>query len=183
VIATEDATGERRLVGYVVGAARAAAEVDALREQLRARLPDHMVPSVIVPIDTMPLTASGKVDRHRLPDPASVSLGDDADYVAPRDETEAAIAEMWAELLAVPRVGVEDDFFALGGHSLLAAQVIARIVRDFGVHLPLHSLFVAPTVAALSELVVVELLAEAGGDEDLAAILAELDANETADGS
>ncbi len=172
VVPQPDPSGDLRLIAYVVGEVSAVADVDALRSHVSARLPAHMVPSVIVPIPSMPLTANGKLDRKALPDPASVRLSDESSYVAPRDDVEATIAGVWAELLGVPQVGVDDDFFGLGGHSLLAAQVIARILRDFGVQLPLHSLFVAPTVAALAAMVRSEL---AGGQENLESLLGDLE--------
>src|SRR5204863_9819113 len=98
------------LVAYIVGARPPAEE---LRRFLSESLPDHMIPSLFVPIDALPLTPSGKVDRRALPDPASLDPQREADYVAPRDELEAQIAEIWAELVGVERVGVADDFFAL----------------------------------------------------------------------
>ncbi|MDQ1701139.1 MAG: hypothetical protein QOF57_391, partial [Frankiaceae bacterium] len=150
VVALPDPSGDLRLVAYVVGAVASSADVDTIRHHLAGTLPPHMVPSLILPIDAMPLTPNGKLDRRALPDPSTIKLTDESSYVAPRDDVEVTLAAAWAELLGVERVGVEDDFFGLGGHSLLAAQVIARILRDFGVQLPLHSLFVAPTVASLA---------------------------------
>jgi acyl carrier protein len=175
VVALPDPSGDLRLVAYVVGAVASSADVDTIRHHLAGTLPPHMVPSLILPIDAMPLTPNGKLDRRALPDPATIKLTDESSYVAPRDDVEVTLAAAWAELLGVERVGVEDDFFGLGGHSLLAAQVIARILRDFGVQLPLHSLFVAPTVASLAQLVREERISAAGGDDEFERMLGELE--------
>ncbi len=179
VVPNAEPSGELRLVGYVtietIGLVATPAVIDAIREYLVERLPSHMVPSIIVPLGAMPLMANGKLDRSALPDPATLQLGDDDDYVAPRDDVESALCVIWAELLGLERVGVTDDFFAIGGHSLLAAQVIARILRDFGVHLALHTLFVAPNIEALSALVTEAQIAAAGGEEAFEAMLDELE--------
>ncbi len=172
VVPQPDPSGDLRLVAYVVGDVSTAADADALRVFVGDRLPSHMVPSLILPIESMPLTANGKLDRKALPDPATVRLSDESSYVAPRDEVEEKIAGVWMELLGLPQVGVEDDFFSLGGHSLLAAQVIARVLRDFGVQLPLHSLFVSPTVATLAAMVRAEM---AGGDASLETLLGDIE--------
>ncbi|HEU0076493.1 MAG TPA: amino acid adenylation domain-containing protein, partial [Longimicrobiaceae bacterium] len=146
VAAREDASGERRLVGYVVprGVAPAPAE---LREWVEQRLPRHMVPGAVVVLGALPLTATGKVDRAGLPAPEAE---DGPGYVAPRTAAEELLAGIWSDLLRVERVGVEDDFFALGGHSLLATRATARIQEVFGIELPLSALFDAPTPAGLA---------------------------------
>jgi hypothetical protein len=105
-----------------------------------------------VPLPTLPLTPSGKVDRLALPDPATFDSDRRENFVAPRDEVERQIAEIWAQLLGLDKVGVLDDFFALGGHSLLATQAIMRIRRIYG-NIPLGALFNSPTVAALAEVI------------------------------
>jgi acyl carrier protein len=107
-----------------------------------------MVPAAFVAMDALPRTASGKPDRNALPDPdfAAEARG----YAAPRTETEAALAEVWAEVLKLERVGADDDFFALGGHSLLAMQVWGGVQQRFGIELPLRALFDHPTLAALA---------------------------------
>jgi acyl carrier protein len=131
-----------------------------------------MVPSAFVVLDSFPRTASGKVDRLALPAPEDVDSGAQA-YVAPRTPTEEAVAAIWASVLGIERVGVEDDFFAIGGHSLLATQIVAQVRSDFSINLPLHALFSSPTVASLSKQIV-ELLGEEG-DSETEELLAQLE--------
>lgn len=145
VIAREDTPGEKRLVAYVIGAA--APDEQSLREALRQRLPDYMEPSAFVWLDEFPLTANGKIDRAALPEP-SVDRG--TDFVAPRTPVEETLAGIITEVLKLPRVSVQDDFFELGAHSLLGAQIIARVRGTFGAELKLLDVFDAPTVAQLS---------------------------------
>ncbi|HEY0411492.1 MAG TPA: condensation domain-containing protein, partial [Candidatus Dormibacteraeota bacterium] len=144
VIVREDEPGEQRLVAYVVGEA----DADALREHLRRSLPEYMVPSVFVALERIPLTPNGKLDVKALPAPDLASAGER--YVAPRTPAEEVLAEIWAEVLRLERVGVEESFFALGGHSLLATRVISRVRQVFGVEMPLRALFEGPTVAELA---------------------------------
>jgi acyl carrier protein len=122
---------------------------EKLGEWLAAQLPAYMVPSAVVLLDALPLTANGKVDQHALPAP-DASAGAADEYVAPRTATEAQLAAIWAEVLKKERVGVTENFLALGGHSLLAIRVLGRISKTFGVRLPLRALFETPTVEALS---------------------------------
>ncbi|USX53518.1 amino acid adenylation domain-containing protein [Lentzea sp. HUAS12] len=135
-----------RLVGYVTGGA----DTRALREELSARLPDHMVPSVVVGLDKLPLTSSGKLDRAALPAPEQFGFGED--HVGPRDPVEHLLAELFAEVLGVDpaRVGVHDDFFDLGGHSLLATRLIARTRGVLAVSLKPGDVFECRTVARLA---------------------------------
>jgi acyl carrier protein len=116
-----------------------------------------MVPSAIVMLDQMPLSANGKIDRKALPDPEESAEAKADEYVAPRNPTEEAIALIWGDVLKKERVGVTENFIALGGHSLLAIRVLGKLSRKFGVRLPLRSLFDAPTIADLSELVDLEV--------------------------
>ncbi|MEW5931800.1 MAG: condensation domain-containing protein, partial [Gemmatimonadota bacterium] len=155
VVVREDAPGEKRLVAYVVPAEEGVA---GLREALGARLPEYMVPSAFVVLESIPLTSNGKVDRRALPAPERT---DEETYVAPRTPAEEVLAGIWAEVLGLERVGVEESFFELGGHSLLATQVASRVRRAFGVEVPLGAFFEAPTVAALAA--AVEELRGAGG--------------------
>jgi amino acid adenylation domain-containing protein/non-ribosomal peptide synthase protein (TIGR01720 family) len=140
---------EAALAAYVVPSA-AGVEAAELRDALRARLPEHMVPSAFVVMDRLPLTANGKLDRAALPEPGTAAESGGG-YVAPRTPAEELLAGIWAEVLRRDRVGVEDDFFALGGHSLLATRTVARVREAFGVELTVRALFEAPTVAALAE--------------------------------
>jgi acyl carrier protein len=173
VIAREDRPGDRRLVAYFTR--RHPVVVDELRDFLRTALPEPMVPAAFVVLDELPLTASGKVDRQALPVPESVAeVAALDDHEPPRTATESAIAEIWAEILGLELVGVRDDFFALGGHSLLATQVIARIRSRLGANVPLQTLFLEPTVAALAA-AADQQMASALGDEELDAILGELE--------
>jgi amino acid adenylation domain-containing protein len=156
VLVREDA-GENRLVAYVAGAA----EADDLREHLRRSLPEYMVPAAFVLLDALPLTPNGKLDRKALPAPELAPAEDR--YVAPRTPTEEVLAEIWAEVLGLDRVGVEESFFDLGGHSLLATRVVSRVRKRFGVELPLRALFEHPTVGELARVVAEsEAVAQAG---------------------
>jgi acyl-coenzyme A synthetase/AMP-(fatty) acid ligase/acyl carrier protein len=180
VLPREDAPGEKRLAAYVVprhGARPDAELAAALHAWLRERLPEALVPAAVVPLAAFPLTPNGKVDRAALPAPGSVAR---SEGVAPRTETEAALAAVWAEVLRVERVYADDDFFALGGQSLLAAQVAARLRERLGVELPLGQLLDHPTLAALAARVdaaredaLLRLLDDVEGltDEEVAALL------------
>ena len=122
-----------------------------IRTALARRLPEYMIPATVVALPQLPRTASGKVDRAALPRPTWREAVNDR-YVNPRDPVERSVAELWREVLGLERIGVHDNFFALGGHSLTATRLTARIRTEFGVELPLRSLFAAPTVAALAVL-------------------------------
>ncbi|MET0398352.1 MAG: amino acid adenylation domain-containing protein [Longimicrobiaceae bacterium] len=144
-----DASGERRLVAWLVAAAPGGAPAPAeLRGWARERVPEHMVPAAFVAVEALPLTSTGKVDRLALPDPEPAEA---RGYAAPRGVIEEMLAGIFAEVLKLERVGIHDDFFALGGHSLLATQVVARVRTAMGVDLPLRALFEAPSVAELAE--------------------------------
>ncbi|MFB1485397.1 condensation domain-containing protein, partial [Corallococcus sp. RDP092CA] len=140
---------EARLVGYVVGKPGQEVEAGALRERLRVKLPEYMVPPVLQVLEGMPLTPNGKVDRKALPEVEAVAASS-REYEAPRNEVEKTLASIWAEVLRVPRVGVKDSFFELGGHSLMAMRVVSRVREELGVELPLRALFAAPTLEALA---------------------------------
>ncbi|RPH65347.1 MAG: amino acid adenylation domain-containing protein, partial [Burkholderiales bacterium] len=146
-IVREDRPGDRRLVAYVEGEGIDAA---ALRATLRSRLPDYMVPAAIVTLASLPHLASGKIDRHALPEPATDPAEAARARVAARTPTEETLVAIWTEVLGRERVGIHHDFFELGGHSLMATQAMARTRRALGLDLPLRMLFEAPTVAELA---------------------------------
>jgi amino acid adenylation domain-containing protein len=171
VVATQtSAGGEPRLVAYCT--IDGALDQDRLRTHLADWLPEFMLPRAIAIVDEMPRTPSGKIDKLALPDP-DLTGAQSTEYVAPRTPMEEAVAAIWAQVLGVAQVGVEDDFFALGGHSLLATQVVARVRSDFAVDLPLHSLFTCPTVASLAA-EIVRMMGDSEGDET-ARLMAELE--------
>ncbi|MFJ8896952.1 amino acid adenylation domain-containing protein [Leifsonia sp. NPDC102414] len=149
VIAREDQPGDKRLVGYVVADPGRGGQVDVetLRAQMADQLPEYMVPSAFVVLDRLPLTTNGKVDRRVLPAPdlpttAGTGRG-------PRTPREEILCGLFAEVLGVPTVGIDDNFFALGGHSLLAPRLVSRIRTILNVELPVTALFETPTIATL----------------------------------
>ena len=146
VVARDDDPANEQLVAYVVG--RHAPDAAALRAHLEARLPEYLLPSALVVLDALPLTASGDVDRAALQAPDRAT--DDGRRVAPRTPTELVLAQIFERLLGVSPVGAGDDFFLLGGHSLLALQLVAAIQDQLGATLPIAALFGARTVEALA---------------------------------
>ena len=148
VIASGDTPGEQRLVAYIVPDAAVTLTVNELRQFLTAKLPAYMVPSAFVLLEALPLTVNGKVDRRALPAPNFSSQQQD-NFVAPRTPAEEILAQIWAKVLKVERVGIHDNFFEIGGHSLLATQLVSRVRTTFKVELPLRELFATGTVANL----------------------------------
>ncbi|MGC4890935.1 non-ribosomal peptide synthetase [Micromonospora sp. DT227] len=161
--------GEPTLVGYLVGPAHE----DSVRAELARELPAHLVPAALVRLDTLPLTPNGKLDRAALPAPAATEPAEDS-YVAPRTEAEALVAEVYADILQVEKVGALDDFFALGGNSLRGMRAMARIRAEVDVDLPMRALFSSPVVADLAGQIEQRIAAELDGlsDSEVAALLA-----------
>ncbi|AVR98931.1 non-ribosomal peptide synthetase [Pseudoduganella armeniaca] len=149
VLARADGGEEKRLVAYLVVQPGATLEPAALHAQLLQSLPAYMVPSAWVTLEAMPLNPNGKIDRFALPAPACAAAPVDT-YVAPETATEQLLATIWSDVLNQPRIGIHDNFFLLGGHSLLATQVMARLLGEQGVAVPLRTLFNAPTIAAFA---------------------------------
>ncbi|MFC0506977.1 non-ribosomal peptide synthetase [Micromonospora costi] len=162
-------SGEPDLVGYLVGTADPA----SLATDLARELPAHLVPSAFVRLDALPLTPNGKLDVAALPAPVPAAAADDG-FVAPRTEAEALVAEVYAEILQVEKVGALDDFFALGGNSLRGMRAMARIRAEVEVELPMRALFSSPVVADLAAQIEQRIAAELDGlsDTEVAALLA-----------
>nr|ABI26078.1 OciB [Planktothrix agardhii NIVA-CYA 116] len=159
VIAREDNPGDKRLVAYLVPQPEIILTIDEIRQFLKAKLPDYMVPNAFVILEALPLTPNGKIDRRALPVPDLQSQGE---YIAPRNPIEEKMAQIWAEVLKLKRVSIEDNFFELGGHSLLATQAISRLQETFEIVLPLRYLFESPTIAQLSAVILKELQTGSG---------------------
>ncbi|WP_282785898.1 non-ribosomal peptide synthetase, partial [Nocardia sp. CC201C] len=147
VILRHDETDNPRIVAYLVPESTVALDLPELRTDLARRLPDYMVPAAFVPLDALPLTANGKLDRRALPEPVAVTVA----YRAPVSRAERATAAVLAEVLEVERVGLDDGFFALGGNSLSATRVAARLGAELGVTVPIRLVLEESTVAALAE--------------------------------
>ena len=154
-IASESERGEKQIVAYVV--ADGDVSTDELRDHLSRKLPGYMIPAAFVFLDAFPLTASGKINRLALPRPGPVER---KEFVAPRTAAEEILAGIWTDVLKVPEIGVNDDFFRLGGHSLLLARIASRIREAFNVDLSLRVLFEASTVAELAKRVETTTLSE-----------------------
>jgi acyl carrier protein len=144
--------GEKQLCAYWVGEAQAV----GIRDELARVLPNYMLPAHLVAMESLPLTTNGKVNRRALPEPA---VDEGSAYVAPRDAMEAELAAMFAEVLGLPRVSVEDNFFALGGHSLKAIRLLARIADVYAVNLTVRQLFSNATVRATAEQIEASVMA------------------------
>ncbi|GHG84274.1 non-ribosomal peptide synthetase [Comamonas sp. JC664] len=157
VLLREDPGAPRRLVAYVVGPDLG--DTSVLRDHLRERLPDYMVPAVFVRLEAIPLSPNGKVDRKAFPAPDAAQRTGEQRLVEPRSETEASLLALWKDVLGQTSLGVTDDFFDVGGHSLLATQIISRTNAMFQVKVPLRALFEQPTIAGLAEQVVLAQLA------------------------
>ncbi len=150
VMAREDVPGDRRLVAYLTRRDGSRDPLPDASTFLASKLPDYMVPSAFVVLDSLPLNATGKVDWRALPRPALELAEPAAGAARPQDTLELVLLRLWEDALGLRSIGLEDDFFELGGHSLLAVRLFADIERSFGCSLPLATLFQAPTVARLA---------------------------------
>ena len=175
VVGREDTPGDKRLVAYCILAGPHIPTVSELRRSIGNKLPDYMVPSTYIRLETLPRTATGKVDRGALPPPDHIRPVLDTPFVAPRTPVEERLVGIWTEVLGLDRVGVHDSFLDLGGDSLLATQVTSRVLVQLQVRLPLQALLAAPTVAEMAEVIVQSQASKLEASE-LNQILAELEA-------
>ena len=177
VVVREDGRREKQLVAYVVpkpdalqvsGNADGAFETEffkneflpGVRAWLRSKLPDYMVPGILLPLTALPLTPNGKVDRKALPSPEQLRPASPESFIAPRSTTETMLAEIWCEVLGLQRVGVHDNFFELGGHSLRSIQIISRLRESVQVEVAMRDFFEHPTIADLAEVIESALVRE-----------------------
>jgi hypothetical protein len=162
VVDRDGIDGDKQLVAYVVPEVVGVPLKDeSLREYLRESLPDYMVPSIFILLESLPLTPNGKVDRKALPSPDLSTLT--VHYVAPETDTERRLCEVWQRLLGVERVGVNDNFFRLGGHSLLAMRLVSEIRSQWGVEVVIRAVFESPEISALSGIVDQAVLTQQSG--------------------
>ncbi len=153
VMAREDITGDKRLVAYIIPHEDLAPTIPELRQFLQQQLPEYMVPSAFVVLDILPLTPNGKVDRRALPAPDASNLNLATEIVAPRNQVERQLAEIWQQILGIQTISIKDNFFDLGGHSLLAIKLFWQIEQTFGKNLPLATLFQSGTIEELSKII------------------------------
>jgi len=175
VVGREDRPGDQRLVAYLVSNRQLGPSVRELRGFLGDQLPDYMLPSAFVILDALPLSPSGKVDRHALPAPDQRRPELQTSFVAARTPVEESLAGIWREVLCLDAVGIHDNFLELGGNSLLATQVISRVLDRFQLELPLRSLFDEASTIADTAVVITQNLAEMAGHEEMDRILTELE--------
>jgi len=150
VIAKEDSQKTLRLIAYIIP--KKGYDPEQLQKYLRATLPQHMIPSLVVEIEKIPLTPNGKIDKKALPNP-DLSEQLSKQYVAPTNATEQMLAEIWQEILGVEKVGIHDNFFELGGHSLMALRIISAIRRECEAELEIIELVTHPYISEIAEII------------------------------
>jgi amino acid adenylation domain-containing protein len=152
VIAQENAVGDKRLVAYIATVSEQSITINELRDFLAQNLPDYMIPGAFVMLETLPLTPNGKVDRKALPAPDDSRQDSEETFIAPRNQLELQLTQIWEKILGVQPISVKDNFFVLGGHSLLAVRLFAEIEKTLGKNLPLATLFQKQTIEELATL-------------------------------
>jgi amino acid adenylation domain-containing protein len=150
VLVREDTPGNKILASYYIPAEGAQPQVSQIQEFLKEQLPEYMAPSVLISMESFPLTSSGKINRKVFPAPDQSNIERAQEYTAPRNQTEEILCGIWSQILKIEKVGVNDNFFDLGGHSLLATQLMSRIRDAFEVELPLREFFETPTITSLA---------------------------------
>jgi amino acid adenylation domain-containing protein len=176
VVVREDTPGDKRLVGYVVARAKGSFDASQVRQYLQHKLPEYMIPVALMPLDELPLTPSGKVDRRALPAPDQNGLQLANVCQPPRTPIEETLVAIWGKVLKLDKVGIYDNFFDLGGHSLLATQIMSRIRSAFSIDdLPLRHMFESPTVAEMA-VIITQTQWKQVSEAELAQILREVEA-------
>ena len=165
---------DKRLVAYIVWKQGESSQTGELRNFIKGHLPEYMLPSAFVEMNALPLSPNGKVDRKLLPAPDGARPELEQAFVAPRNEVEQTLSNIWSEVLRLDQIGINDNFFDLGGHSLLATQVIARVEVAFNVELPLRAIFENPTVEGLG-MALVQAQADVAEEAELLRVLEELE--------
>ena len=163
-IARDDTSGNKRLVAYVVLDQDKLPSISNLRGYLQEKLPEYMVPSAFVTLESLPLTPNGKLDRRALPQKCD-RVSEETAFTEPQTPTEKELAQIWMAVLELEKVGINESFFDIGGHSLMAIQLVSRVRMRFGVELPLYDFYAAPTIQNLAELVEEEILANADSNQ------------------
>ncbi len=153
VLVREDAPGDKKLVAYIVKRENQETDLPELRQFLRTKIPDYMVPTAFVFIDQFPLTPNGKIDRKALPAPLDSGQENTKDYIEPKTDTEKKLALIWVELLKLKRVGTDENFFEIGGHSMIAVTLMIRIEKELGIRLPLATLFDHSNIRDMAEFI------------------------------
>ena len=148
------------MAAYIVFGDDVKVEIVGLRDYMKKRLPEYMTPSAFVTLDSLPRLPNGKINRKALPAPDKTALEAKTAYEPPPSPVEKQVAEIWARLLGVERIGTRDNFFDLGGHSLLVTQLVARVYDVFQVSIPLRSIFEKPTIVELALVIEEELIRE-----------------------
>jgi amino acid adenylation domain-containing protein len=175
IIASKDRSDNTRLTAYVVPHSYPPPTINGLREFLKQRVPDYMIPAAFVILEKLPVMSTGKVDRRALPDPGTSRPKLDTPYVVSRTQDEEELARIWAEVLSVNQVGIYDNFFDLGGHSLAATRVVSQVIKKFQLEVPLQSLFQSPTIAEMAA-VILKHRGQRLGEKELERMLGELEA-------
>ena len=153
VLARADTSGHQRLIAYVAPVQEPVPTLASMRAAISGRLPDYMMPSAFMVLDTLPYLPNGKIDLKSLPVPDGARPDLSTQLVPPRTPIEARLATIWSDILGVEEVGVHDNFLELGGHSLLATRIVSSVIDAFKVEVPLRAMFDSPTVADMALLI------------------------------
>ncbi|HRV96585.1 MAG TPA: phosphopantetheine-binding protein, partial [Anaerolineae bacterium] len=165
-VVREDRPGDKRLVAYLVAVSGQPLSISHVRNYLKEKLPDYMIPSAFIPLEVLPTTPNGKIDRRALPMPDSTRPELAEAFIAPDGPVAEMLAEVWQEILGIDQIGIHDNFFELGGHSLLAIRIVSRLLQTYEVELPLRYLFEYPTIAQLAPIMEEILLNEFETEEE-----------------